>query len=101
MAPLTFACAMVDGNSSLNVGGDDGGEDMYCFRCRDKENDLVTDVWVHVDVMWEEFAAKLARTFGRTVSLVYRREGEGPERKVQAEEEFEDLCEYLDDTQVS
>ena len=134
-----------DGEPSM---GDEGGEDMYCFRCRDKENDIVTgeqrpipppcvslsrlstpgitecphislvtylptyllrqldaspstaDVWAHVDVAWDEFAAKLARTFGRPVSLVYRREGEAAERKVQTEEDFEDLCEYLDDTQV-
>lgn len=139
----SFAKMGNDGEPSM---GDEGGEDMYCFRCRDKENDIVTgeqrpipppcvslspplasptcphislvtylptyllrqldaspstaDVWAHVDVAWDEFAAKLARTFGRPVSLVYRREGETAERKVQTEEDFEDLCEYLDDTQV-
>eukprot|EP00284_Hemiselmis_tepida_P019223 CAMPEP_0174923724 /NCGR_PEP_ID=MMETSP1355-20121228/6780_1 /TAXON_ID=464990 /ORGANISM="Hemiselmis tepida, Strain CCMP443" /LENGTH=130 /DNA_ID=CAMNT_0016169445 /DNA_START=214 /DNA_END=603 /DNA_ORIENTATION=- len=82
-----------------NDGGE-GGEDMYCFRCKDREGDLQTDVWVHVDIAWEEFAAKLARTFGRAVTLVYRREGESQEVKVQAEMEFEDLCEYLDNTQI-
>lgn len=76
------------------------GEDMYCFRCRDKERDIVTDVWVHVDILWEDFAAKLSRTFSRPVFLVYKREGEAEEMRVQGEDDFEDLCEYLDDDQV-
>eukprot|EP00285_Hemiselmis_virescens_P002958 CAMPEP_0173411180 /NCGR_PEP_ID=MMETSP1356-20130122/76357_1 /TAXON_ID=77927 ORGANISM="Hemiselmis virescens, Strain PCC157" /NCGR_SAMPLE_ID=MMETSP1356 /ASSEMBLY_ACC=CAM_ASM_000847 /LENGTH=74 /DNA_ID=CAMNT_0014372901 /DNA_START=54 /DNA_END=275 /DNA_ORIENTATION=- len=63
-----------------------GGEDMYCFRCRDRESDKApTDVWVHVDIAWEEFAAKLARTFGRAVTLIYRREGDAQEALVQGE----------------
>jgi len=35
----SFAKMGNDGEPSM---GDEGGEDMYCFRCRDKENDIVT-----------------------------------------------------------
>ena len=36
----------------------------------------VTDVWVHVDIVWDEFAARLERRFSRAVFIVYRREGD-------------------------
>ena len=32
-------------------------EDMYCFRCNDRESG-VSDVFVHVDILWEHFSAK-------------------------------------------
>ena len=78
---------------------DEGAEDMYCFRCSDRETG-VSDVFVHIDILWEDFAAKLSRRFQRPVFVVYRREGEEQERDVLNEADFEDLCEYLDDTQL-
>jgi hypothetical protein len=76
-------------------------QDMYCFHCVDSDGDgSSTDGWVHVDILWDEFASKLARRFGRSVYFQYCREGEATGRKVQCEDDFEELCEYLDDTQV-
>ena len=74
-------------------------EQMYCFRCNDR-NAGVSDVFVHVDIMWEDFAAQLARRFQRPVYILYRRDGDEHDRAVQSEGDFEDLCEYLDDTQL-
>ncbi len=82
------------------ANGDERPDDMYCFRCTDRENSLETDLWVDVDIPWEEFSLRLARTFGRSVNIVYYRSGETQERRVQTEDDFEDLCDYLDDTQV-
>ena len=78
-----------------------GADDMYCFRCHDGETG-VSDVFVNVDILWEDFAGKLERRFQRPVYLVYGREGEGEDsgRAVQDEADFEDMCEYLDDTQL-
>ncbi|KAJ1472030.1 hypothetical protein T484DRAFT_3468315 [Baffinella frigidus] len=76
----------------------EGAGDMYCFRCSD--GDEVTDVWVHVDILWDEFSARLDRRFSRAVFIVYRREADSQEWRVQTEEDFEDMCEYLDDTQI-
>ena len=92
--------------SQPTVNSADGGEaidpkDMYCFRCIDTDNDGSTaDVWVHVDILWDEFASKLARRFGRPVFFQYSREGDTAPTKVQCEDDFEELCEYLDDSQV-
>jgi hypothetical protein len=76
-----------------------GADDMYCFRCNDRETG-VSDVFVHIDILWDDFAAKLERRFQRPVYVVYRREGEDMDRAVQSEADFEDMCEYLDDTQL-
>ena len=82
-------------------GEDVDPQDMYCFRCVDTDNDgASTDIWVHVDILWDEFASKLARRFARPVYLQYNREGEHAPIKVQCEDDFEELCEYLDDSQV-
>ena len=78
---------------------DEGTEDVYCFRCHDRETGQ-SDVFVHVDILWEDFSAKLARRFQRPVYVVYRRESEDVDRNVVNEEDFEDMCEYLDDTQL-
>jgi hypothetical protein len=76
--------------------------DMYCFRCVDNDNDgaATADMFVHVDILWDEFASKLARRFGRPVYFQYTREGDNAPTKVQCEDDFEELCEYLDDFQV-
>jgi len=66
---------------------DEGAEDMYCFRCSDRETG-VSDVFVHIDILWEDFAAKLSRRFQRPVFVVYRREGEEQERDVLNEADF-------------
>ena len=78
----------------------EGPEDMYCFRCSDRETGVSSDVFVHVDILWDDFSAKLGRRFQRPVFMVYRRDGEDQDRAVQSEANFEDLCEYLDDTQL-
>ncbi len=90
---------LVDHDMAIMSLQDEGAEDMYCFRCSDRETG-VSDVFVHVDILWEDFSDKLARRFQRPVFVAYRREGEEQERDVLNEGDFEDLCEYLDDTQL-
>jgi hypothetical protein len=93
---------MVDGGAHSQMANGDGvADDMYCFRCRDREKDLVTELWAHVDIPWEDFTAKLLRTFGRAVDVVYHREGESQERRVQSGGDFDEMCEYVDDAQAS
>jgi hypothetical protein len=93
---------VVDGGAHSQMANGDGvADDMYCFRCRDREKELVTELWAHVDIPWAEFSAKLLRTFGRAVEIVYHREGESQERRVQTGEDFDDMCEYVDDAQAS
>ena len=74
-------------------------EQMYCFRCNDR-NTGVSDVFVHVDIMWEDFAAQLARRFQRPVYILYRRDGDEHDRAVKGKDDFEDLCAYFDDKQL-
>ena len=84
---------------SADVGEDIDPQDMYCFHCIDRDNESsATDIWVHVDILWDEFTSKLTHRFGRPVVFQYKREGEST--KVQCEDDFEELCEYLDDSQV-
>ncbi len=73
-------------------------QDMYAFHCTDAENGSVTEIYVHVDILWNEFESKLNHRFGRHVCLLYRRDE--TLRYVQNEDDFEDLCSYLDDFQV-
>jgi hypothetical protein len=75
-------------------------EDMYCFRCNDHQTGLLSDVFVDVDILWEDFTAMLANRFQRPVFILYRRDGDENSRAVQGEADFEDLCEYLDDKQL-
>ena len=75
-------------------------EDMYCFRCNDHQTGLLSDVFVDVDILWEDFTAMLASRFQRPVFILYRRDGDEHSRAVQSEADFEDLCEYLDDKKL-
>ena len=58
-------------------------------------------MWVSVDILWDEFASKLSRRFRRPVYFSYLRAGDSTPINVQCEEDFEELCVYLDDSQVS
>ena len=40
-------------------------EDMYCFRCNDHQTGQKSNVFVDVDILWEDFAAMLASRFQR------------------------------------
>jgi hypothetical protein len=75
-------------------------EDMYCFRCNDHQTGQKSNVFVDVDILWEDFAAMLASRFQRPVFILYRCDGDEHSRAVQNEADFEDLCEYLDDKQL-
>jgi len=55
---------------------------------------------VHVDKLWEDFAAMLASRFQRPVFIFFRRDGDEHSRAVQSEADFDDLCEYLDVKQL-
>ena len=53
-------------------------EQMYCFRCNDRKTGVLSDMFVHVDIPWEDFTAQLTRHFQRPVYILYRRDGDGP-----------------------
>jgi hypothetical protein len=47
------------------------------FRCNDRKTGVLSDMFVHVDITWEDFVAQLARHFQRPVYILYGRDGDG------------------------